>query len=378
MNRDSLPRGNQSPPGPILSLGAGKVSIGDSVVREDLVSGSVAEVNEETMVYEVAHDFKNILYIIRGFAQLILDVAENNSKMHRHVQIILDAVDRGDKLVSHMLTLAEATALDKYPTDIRPIIEETVSFVRASVAESVHVHLTVSEDMPPVLANPTEIHQLLMNLCFNAAHAMQGSGGNLHVSLGRVELDATHLGLETRLKPGPYLRLTVSDTGEGIAPELMTRIFEPYFTTKKNGQGTGLGLCVVERIVKGHGGVMTVDSAVGKGTTCEAFFPTVECASVSCALRRGHLCKSVDQESETRLTTDGIQSVRIYMRRIYEDMEQLEAGLTTREVACASILDDLRVHVQELEARLTGLPAPTPHSGTYDPAESHEAGAIRG
>jgi two-component system, cell cycle sensor histidine kinase and response regulator CckA len=127
-----------------------------------------------------------------------------------------------------------------------------------------------------VLADPTQIHQVLINLCTNAAHAMHERGGLLHVSLTEVEPDADFLSRQSDMHPGPYLKLTVKDTGYGMETVLMERIFDPYFTTKQPGEGTGLGLAVVHGIVKGHGGAITVHSEPGKGTTFHVFLPVLE------------------------------------------------------------------------------------------------------
>ena len=341
--------------GPIAYHGSANNGMAGTVPWEEDMGKQAKIVSDETLVNGVAHDFNNILYVIKGFAELVLEVVQEDAKTHRHMRMILDAVDRGSRLVSHMLTLSRQTEAERYPIDIIPVVEETLRFVRGSVPENVCVHLTLSEDMRPVLANPTEIHQLLMNLCSNAAHAMHDSGGVLHVALGRVEVDSRDTAYDSGLQSGPYLRLTVSDTGTGMEQEIAERIFEPYFTTKKKGQGTGLGLCVVQRIVQGHGGAITVESAKGKGTTCQAFLPTFECASRSCPQRGLSRCDLTRKDLGEPVETGDTLPLRAFVHNIRGDIDQLEKELEHYEVEVAAILHDLQNHVRELDAHLRDL-----------------------
>ena len=174
----------------------------------------------------------------------------------------------------------------------------------------------------------------------------------MHVKLCRVELDNIARELHPDLQSGPYLRLTVSDTGGGIEPHVADRIFEPYFTTKKPGQGTGLGLSVVRRIVQAHRGAITLESTVGMGTTFRIFFPTVECAAPTCSVRRLAFLTSPLKEFDMGLLRDDLQHLRTDMEHVHSDIEHLEKDLTQCRVECGPHLSELRTHVRDLDAHL--------------------------
>jgi CheY-like chemotaxis protein len=158
------------------------------------------------------------------------------------------------------------------PIKVAPIVKEALKLLQSSLPASIQVKTEIKADRP-VLGDPTQIHQIIMNLCTNAYHAMQESGGVMGLSLEQVSVDASEAIGALDLPPGQYLRLTVADTGAGISPAIIDRIFEPYFTTKDKGKGTGLGLAVVHGIVKRHGGEISVESRVGEGTRFTIFLP---------------------------------------------------------------------------------------------------------
>jgi len=181
---------------------------------------------------------------------------------------------RAKDLVQQILTFSRQGKRERKLLDIQPIVKESLKFLRASLPSTIEIRQELENDSGMILCDPTQVYQVLMNLCTNAAHAMEESGGNLEVSLKRVNLDgvSSSLGIEA----GGYLRLRVKDTGHGIRPEILNRIFDPYFTTKEPGKGTGLGLAVVHGIVKSCGGGIGVSSEVGKGSTFDIYFPRVE------------------------------------------------------------------------------------------------------
>jgi CheY-like chemotaxis protein len=178
--------------------------------------------------------------------------------------------------VTQILTFSRQGAKEQRPLQASLIVKEALKMLRASLPATIEIQQNVENDSGRITAHPTQLHQVFMNLCTNAAHAMRDEGGVLEVSLADVELDSQFTAAHPNLNPGPYLRLTVNDTGHGIDPSIIDRIFEPYFTTKEEGEGTGLGLSVVERIVKSCGGDITVYSEPGKGTTFNVFLPRVE------------------------------------------------------------------------------------------------------
>jgi CheY-like chemotaxis protein len=159
---------------------------------------------------------------------------------------------------------------------IVPIVKEALKFLRASLPSTIKIRQQMENIKGTILADPGQIHQIVMNLCTNAGHAMQKDGGILEINLVNVEVDADLAARYLDMSPGPHLRLTISDTGYGIEPAIMERIFDPYFTTKEKGEGTGMGLSVVMGIVKSHGGAITVYSEPGKGATFNVFLPVVE------------------------------------------------------------------------------------------------------
>ncbi len=156
---------------------------------------------------------------------------------------------------------------------LRPVIDEALSLVRSTLPATVEISVQISDDVPVVLVDPSKVHQVLMNLCTNSAHAMRDRPGRLGVFLDRVKVDAAQVRAQPELREGVYARLTVSDTGSGMAPAVLKRVFEPFFTTKGPGEGTGLGLSVVHGIMQDHEGAVTVESGVGKGTTFRLYFP---------------------------------------------------------------------------------------------------------
>jgi CheY-like chemotaxis protein len=171
---------------------------------------------------------------------------------------------------------SRASEPERIPVQIRLIVKEVLKLLRASLPTTIDIRQDVDHDDGAVLADSTQIHQVLMNLCANAEYAMRDTGGILEVRLDTVELDTGTVAHYAELVPGSYVRLTIRDTGHGIPPEVATRVFEPFFTTKGVGQGTGMGLSVVHGIVTGHGGAIRLQSMPEQGTTCEVYLPRLD------------------------------------------------------------------------------------------------------
>jgi PAS domain S-box-containing protein len=225
----------------------------------------------------IAHDFNNILSAILGYASLSMmyDIPENN-KLKSNLEQVIQAGKRAKELVQQILTFTRWKEEEKKTIHITPVSKEALKLLRASLPSTIEMRQNMGAKNDRVLADPTQIHQVLMNLCTNAAHAMREKGGVLEVSLDNFTLDSGMTTAYPNLNPGTYIRLSVSDTGHGMERELANRIFEPYFTTKENGVGTGLGLAVVNGIVKSYGGGITVRSEPGKGTSFHVYLPVVE------------------------------------------------------------------------------------------------------
>ncbi len=226
-----------------------------------------------TLAGGIAHDFNNILYAITGYSELTLDAAPEGSRLKSNVERILEAADRAADLVKQILTFSRQAEQEKQPIKVAPIVKEAFRFLRASIPTTIEMKQSIQPDLGVVMADATQIHQVLMNLCTNAAYAMAETGGELMVSLDSFEVDTDFAAMHEGIVPGPFLRVVVTDTGHGMNPEILERIFYPYFTTKAHGEGTGLGLAQVHGIVKSHGGTITVESELGKGAAFQVYLP---------------------------------------------------------------------------------------------------------
>jgi PAS domain S-box-containing protein len=229
-----------------------------------------------TLAGGIAHDFNNILSPIIMYTEIALrDVGADNA-IRPYLEQVLKSSKRAADLVKQILLISRKKEQQKVMMQLEPIIKESVKLLRASLPATVEIRQEIISGWDWILADPTEIYQIVMNLCTNAAHAMEGTSGILTVSLDHLDLEQEKVTQGITLKPGSYLRLTVQDTGQGMPPEVMERIFEPYFTTKGIGRGTGLGLALVHGIVKNCGGGIDVMSEPGKGTAFQLFFPMVK------------------------------------------------------------------------------------------------------
>jgi PAS domain S-box-containing protein len=229
-----------------------------------------------TLAGGIAHDFNNILSSVIGYTELALEEVSKEGLLHSNLLEVLKAGRRARDLVRQILAFSRQSDQELKPLEISPIIKETLKLLRASLPSTINIKQHMGANLGTVMTDPTKINQILMNLCTNAAHAMGENGGTLEVNLEKVE-NGTDVGVRfSGLSPGPYLKLTVSDNGHGMAPEVKERIFDPYFTTKEKGEGTGLGLAMVHGIVKSHGGTITVYSEPEMGSTFHVYLPIME------------------------------------------------------------------------------------------------------
>lgn len=229
-----------------------------------------------TLAGGIAHDFNNILSAIIGFAEMsIEDIAEGHPAKHFSTQILKAAV-RGRDLVRQILMFSHRNEEERKYFRLSLIVKEAMKLIRASLPSTIEIRERLEAEKDVIFASPTQIHQVLMNLCTNAGHAMRIKGGVLEVTLMELNIGSTadlpHLGME----PGVYLKLSVSDTGTGMDRSIIERIFDPFFTTKSPSEGTGMGLAVVHGIVKTHGGEITVRSAPGRGSVFDVYFPRTD------------------------------------------------------------------------------------------------------
>ena len=229
-----------------------------------------------TLAGGIAHDFNNILTVVIGFTELSIDEVKDRPDVHRSLNLALEASNRAKDLVSQILTFSRSKSISKEQIKTIPIVKEVCKFMRSSLPTTIEIKQDIKAKNDCIMSDPTQFQQILMNLCTNAGQAMQETGGVLEVLLEETDLHEENMLAYQSLKPGPYMKLSVKDTGPGISKENLERIFEPYFTTKDLGDGTGLGLAVVHGIVKDYGGDIKVYSEVNRGTVFHVLFPLIK------------------------------------------------------------------------------------------------------
>ncbi|HSR13482.1 MAG TPA: ATP-binding protein, partial [Thermodesulfobacteriota bacterium] len=230
-----------------------------------------------TLAGGIAHDLNNALFpILLSTDMMLLDLPEENPSRSL-IQGMKTGAIRAKKLVEQILNFGSHRRMkEKKPVEIGSIVDECLVLVKAGTPANVEIQKDVLDDTALVLATSTHIHQVIMNLCTNAIHAMKDGGGVLRISVKRYKVEKGKSESAFDLSPGAYVRIIVSDTGKGMSRDIMDRIFDPYFTTKKRGEGTGLGLAIAHQIVTDLGGGIAVQSEMGKGTSFEVFLPEIK------------------------------------------------------------------------------------------------------
>lgn len=282
-----------------------------------------------TLAGGIAHDFNNILAAIIGYTELSVGAAVQGSEQVGYLKQVLGASGRAKELVHQILAFARQTDENLKPVMVSLIVKETLKLIRSSIPVTIDIRTNIASNAS-VMGNPTQIHQIVMNLCANAAQSMEKNGGRLAVDLGEVRISKNHRVGSVSLAPGDYLKLEVADTGTGIAPEIMTSIFNPYFTTKGPGDGTGMGLSVVQGIVEKYGGKITVESEPGQGTLFTVYLPVL---------------KTVEEPPQTST----IQMATANERILFVDDEFVIIDIFSR------ILKQLGYHVTPLSSSLEAL-----------------------
>jgi len=229
-----------------------------------------------TLAGGIAHDFNNILFPIVGYTELTMDDIPEDSQARQNLEEILKATSRAKELVQQILTFSRQNGQERKPLKVQSLIKEAVKLLRATIPSSIEIECNVDEFCGLIKGDPTQIHQIIMNLCTNAYHAMQETGGKLEVGLKETDISYEQSVERVGMKVGKHIELLVKDSGHGMDPQVRERIFEPYYTTKKQGKGTGLGLSVIHGIVKNHGGDITVSSQPGKGSSFKVYLPIIE------------------------------------------------------------------------------------------------------
>ena len=230
-----------------------------------------------TLAGGIAHDFNNILGAIIGYGEMLRDdLPPTASTAHNDIEQILAAGQRAKELVKQILAFSRQAASDKIPIQPATIVRESLKLLRSSIPSTIAIRNDIVSECGVIIADPTQMQQIVINLCTNAYHAMETGGGTMLVSLKRRDLSSEDFEKDNEQTPGPYVVLAVRDSGTGITPDVRERMFDPYFTTKEIGKGTGMGLAMVHGIVKNHGGFIRCQSVVGQGSTFEVFFPAAE------------------------------------------------------------------------------------------------------
>lgn len=289
-----------------------------------------------TLAGGIAHDFNNILGVIMGYTEISLERIEDGAGLERRLGEVLKAGNRAKDLIGQILTFSRQGDQEVRPLNLDPMVKETLKLIRAMIPANIEINYEQRCEADVVLADPTQIHQVLMNLCTNAAHAMRDSGGVLDVNMIDFVLDKGGAPGLPNLAPGNYVRLSISDTGEGIDPKIVERIFDPFFTTKKPGEGTGMGLSVVHGIVEKLGGGVAAASEAGQGTTMHVYIPqSGERPEQSAMSLKG----AVSTQGRVVLVDDEYALVEIG-REMLEDLGFSVSAHTTSQDALEEIRND--------------------------------------
>jgi PAS domain S-box-containing protein len=274
-----------------------------------------------TLAGGIAHEFNNSLTAVLGFSELALKGLPKEHKVRRHLDQVIVAGRKSRDLVHQLLTFSQQGRHLKRPLSLHVLVKESLKLLRPLVPSWIQMHEHILVPSPPVSADSSQMHQLLLNLVENALRAMQRTGGTLSIFLEEAQVQQPRLGPQANLEPGAYLRLMVRDTGAGMTPDVQSRIFDPFFTTKELGEGLGMGLAVVHGIVSAHGGTVFVDSAPDVGTTVEVYLPVLPAPATSATpsgsdepLPQGHECVLFvdDDESLARFGGEMLESLGYY------------------------------------------------------------------
>jgi len=242
-----------------------------------------------TLASGIAHDFNNILAVMIGCTELALLKISREPQAAENLQMVLSAGKRAKDLIKQILAFSRQSEEERKPIQISRTVKEVLQFIRASLPATIDIRESINSDVGNIMGDPVQIHQILMNLCTNAHHAMNREGGVLEIELSSVNLKHGDTLPHPDLKPGPYTRVSVKDTGCGMDEATMGKIFDPYFTTKEKGVGTGLGLAVAHGIVQSHGGAITVQSTPGEGSVFSLYFPVIQREVVAKKKIRGEM-----------------------------------------------------------------------------------------
>jgi len=344
-----------------------------------------------TLAGGIAHDFNNILTAIMGFTEIALHKIGADSPVIDELRQVRTASKRARDLIRQILTFSRKSPRSKQPIQIVLVIREAARLLRSSIPSSIEIRQQLDSDSF-VNADPTQIHQVIMNLCTNAFQAMEPEEGVLTISLDNVNGRDIN-GNNPHLSSGAYIRLHIADTGTGISPEIINKIFDPYFTTKEQAKGSGMGLAVVHGIVESHGGTISIDSEPGRGSGVTVYLPITTVAESSqdtdpkmvtaVEAGRGRQIMFVDDEASLRdLTSEFLVGHGYNVRTFADGWKAWEAYTTTPEDWDLIITDQTMPHLTgiELIGKIRGYPSDIPvllcsgYSNTFSPDEMERLG----
>jgi ABC-type amino acid transport substrate-binding protein/signal transduction histidine kinase/CheY-like chemotaxis protein len=305
-----------------------------------------------TMAGGIAHDFNNTLMPIIGYAEMTQLHLTPGSESWKNLDQIIRASNRAKELIKQILTFSRQSSHDSKPIRLEPLIKETLKLMRSSLPSTIKICESIDPHAGDIMGNQTQIHQLVMNLCANAHHAMSERGGILTVSIDDIQYPHSKISDDLQLEPGCYVRLQVVDTGHGIEESIQARILEPYFTTKALEGGTGLGLSVANGIVEKHGGRMTFTSEVGKGTTFQILFPRL---SVCVADEKKTPEPSIQSGTEQVWVLDDDDAIARMVQKMLQNL-----GYATRAfIRSDQLIDEFKKNKDCVDLVITDMTMPT-------------------
>jgi signal transduction histidine kinase/ActR/RegA family two-component response regulator len=301
-----------------------------------------------TLAGGIAHDFNNILSGIVSLSEVSLLDNPDNQGLQDNLGEVLKASQRAANLIRQILSFSRQDAQDRVSQQLGPVVDEALTLLRATLPTSIEIQRVIDAGLPSVMANSTQIHQVIINLGTNAAYAMKGRKGQLRVRLEQIDIGDVAASRHATLPIGEYVRLSVEDTGAGMEPATIRRVFEPFFTTKPAGEGTGLGLSVVHGIVKEHGGAITVQSEVGSGTALAIYLPALPLSALPpvasvkpMAQGAGQRVLFVDDDASLRSVAGKMLRRLGYEPVVFETAEQVLAAFQAQPTKFDVLVSDL-------------------------------------
>jgi len=303
-----------------------------------------------TLAGGIAHDFNNILFPIVGHTEMLLEDLSEDSPLRDSLNEVYSAALRARDLVKQILTFSRQDSYEIKLMKIQPVLEEVLKLIRSTIPTSIEIKQYISNDCRIIKADPTQIHQVVMNLATNAYHAMEDTGGELKISLKEIELGVQEV-ISPDMEPGPYACLAISDTGIGMDKDLKEKIFDPFFSTKEQGKGTGMGLSVVHGIVKNAGGSIHVESEPGKGTEFRVYLPVVKSSSIQ---QETQIKESIQGGTERILLVDDEDAITFMEKQILERLGYSVVSCTSSVEA----LETFRVAPDKFDLVITDMAMP--------------------